>query len=132
LGSLRLIARSTSHVADTLLFERAALPTTNRTDPERIPNGPFEKFSENVVEQELHLGQCAVRWLEALTISPEATYSTTPWAKEFSDIVTAVAIMYEDSVLDRVKSLFTDGSFSSLEPVSITDLEVNCPQKVNS
>ena len=67
------------------------------------------------MEEELHLGQCAVRWLEALTV---------PWAKEFSDLVTAVAIIYEDSVLDRVKSLFTDGSFSSLEPVSITDLEV--------
>lgn len=76
------------------------------------------------MEHELHLGQCAVRWLEALTISSEATYSTTPWAKEFADIVTGVAIMYEDSVLDRVKALFTDGSFSSLEPVSISDLEV--------
>lgn len=76
------------------------------------------------MEQELHLGQCAVRWLEALTISPEATYQTIPWAKEFADMVTAVAIMYEDSVLNRVKSIFTDGSFSSLEPVSIPDLEV--------
>jgi hypothetical protein len=100
------------------------LPTTNRTDPERIPNGSFEKFSESVVEQELHLGQCVVRWLEALTIYPEATYLTTPWAKEFSDVVAAVAILYEDSVLDRVKGLFTDGSFSSLEPVAMKDLEV--------
>lgn len=107
-----------------MLFERAALPTTNRTDPERILNTSFEKFSEKIVKQELHLGQCAVRWLEALTISPEAAYTTIPWAKEFSDIVTAVAIMYEDSVLDRVKGLFTDGSFSSLEPVSVNDLEV--------
>ena len=110
------------------MFERAALPTTNSTDPERIPNGSFETFSESVVEQGLHLGQCAVRWLEALTISPEASYFTTPWAKELSDVVAAVAIMYEDSVLDRVKGLFTDGSFAPLEPVAITNLEVLSPR----
>lgn len=105
------------------------MPTTNRTDPERISNGSFKTFCESVVEQELHLGQCTVRWLEALTISPDASYLTTPWAKEFSDVVATVAIMYEDSVLNRVKALFTDGSFASLEPVAITDLEVISPRR---
>jgi hypothetical protein len=77
------------------------------------------------VEQGLHLGQCAVRWLEALTISPDATYTRDPWAKELLDVVTSVAIMYEDSVRDRVKALFTNGSFMSSEPVGIVDLEVH-------
>ena len=82
-------------------------------------------FSNEVVEGGLHLGQCAVRWLEALTVSPDATYASTPWAKEFADIVTSVAIMYEEYLLDRVRALFTDGSFSSAEPVSFADLEVS-------
>jgi hypothetical protein len=116
--------KSTSHVADTLLFERAALPMTNRNDPERLVNGSFEDFSHQVVEDGLHLGQCAVKWLEALTISSDATYLTVPWAKEFNEVVTSVAIMYEDSVLNRVKALFTESSFSSAGPVSLEDLHV--------
>ena len=116
--------RSTSHVADTLLFERAALPMPNRTDPDRVANGSFDAFSQEVVEQGLHLGQCALRWLEALTISPDATYCSCIWAKEFLDVVTTVAIMYEESIVDRVRSLFTDGSFASAQPVAMADLEV--------
>jgi hypothetical protein len=76
------------------------------------------------VEECAHLGQCAVRWLEALTISSDATYTNTPWAKEFLDVVTSVTIMYEDSVLGRVKALFTADSFSPAEPVALPDLEV--------
>lgn len=87
-------------------------------------NGSFEKFSEAIGEEGLHLGQCAVRWLEALTISPDATYLSDQWAKEFLDVVTSVAIMHEGSVLDRVKALFTNGSFQSTEPVAPADLEV--------
>jgi hypothetical protein len=100
------------------------LPTTNRTDPHRVPNGSIEKFSTDVMDEGVHLGQCAVRWLEALTISPDATYASTPWAKEFLDVVTSVTIMYEGSILDRVKALFTDSSFAAAEPVALHDLEV--------
>lgn len=116
--------KSTSHVADTLLFERAAMPMTNRTDPERLSNGSFEEFSNEIVEDGLHLGQCAVRWLETLTISPDATYLTVPWAKEFSEVVSSVSVMYEDSILDRVKALFTESSFSATEPIGLQDLQV--------
>jgi hypothetical protein len=119
--------RSTSHVADTLLFERAATQTTNRTDPERILNGSFEKFSQHVVEGGLHLGQCAVEWIEALTISSDATYLKDSWAKEFLDVVTNVGIMYEEALLGRVKALFTNGSFMSAEPISLTHLEAHPP-----
>ena len=100
------------------------MPTTNRTDPGRVPNGSLEKFSNDVMEEGVHLGQCAVRWLEALTISPDATYASIPWAKEFLDVVTSVTIMYEDSLLDQVKALFTDSSFAATEPVALHDLEV--------
>jgi hypothetical protein len=100
------------------------LLTTNRNDPEHVPNGSFEKFSNDIVEEGAHLGQCAVRWLEALTISSDATYTKTHWAKEFLDVVTSVTIMYEDSVLGRVKALFTADSFSATEPVALPDLEV--------
>jgi hypothetical protein len=116
--------KSTSHVADALLFERAALPTINRSDPDKLSNGSFEEFSSAVVEEGLHLGQCALRWLEALIISPDATYMNVAWAKEFTEIVTSVAIMYEDPVRDRVKALFTETSFSSAEPVATKDLYV--------
>jgi hypothetical protein len=118
-------------VADTLLFERAALPMTNRTDPERVSNGLFDKFANDVVEEGLHLGQCALRWLEALTISPEATYSSELWAKEFLDIVTTVSIMYEDSLVNKVRSLFTDGSFAASQPVANIDIEVFLPWTTN-
>ena len=119
--------KSTSHVADTLLFERAALPIANTNDPDRLSNGSFEEFSNAVVEEGLHLGQCAVRWLAALIISPDATYMTVPWAKEFGDIVSSVAIMYEDAVRDRVKALFTESSFASTEAVDVKDLHVSRP-----
>lgn len=121
-----VLYRSTSHVADTLLFERAALPSTNRTDPDHIPNGSFEAFSLDVAEEGLHLGQCAVRWLQALTISSDSTYATEPWAREFLDVATSVAIMYEESLLDRVKGVLTDSSFQSAGPIEITETEV-CP-----
>jgi hypothetical protein len=100
---------------------------TNRTDPERLSNGSFDVFCQNVLEEGLHLGQCALRWLEVLTISPSATYTTEVWAKEFLDVVTTVSIFYEGSLVDRVRSLFTDGSFASAEPVALSDLEVLFP-----
>jgi hypothetical protein len=100
---------------------------TNRTDPEHVANGSFDAFSQSVLEEGLHLGQCALRWLEALTISPAATYTTEIWAKEFLDVVTTVSILYEDSLVDRVRSLFTNGSFAAAEPVALSDLEVLFP-----
>lgn len=124
------MCRSTSHVADTLLFERASIVSTNRTDPDRISNGSFENFSQYIVEEGLHLGQCAVKWLEILTISIDATYLTDSWAKEFLDVVTGVAIMYEEAFLGRVKAVFTDGSFMTAEPVSMNDLEVCISSRV--
>jgi hypothetical protein len=107
------------------LFERASIPTTNQIDPERISNGSFEKFSQAVVEEELHLGQCAVKWLESLTISMDATYLKDPWPKEFLDVTTNVAIMYEGALLNRVKAVFNDGSFMAAEPIPMSHLEVS-------
>ena len=84
-------------MADTLLFERAAIPATNRSDPDHISVGTFEKFCKDVEQLGLHLGQCAVRWLETLLVSEEATYLTDPWAKEFLDVATMMAVVYEGS-----------------------------------
>jgi hypothetical protein len=118
--------KSTSHVADTLLFERAAGVTgTTRADPDRVSNGSFEKFSASVDDDGLHLGQTAVRWLELLLVSPDASYGTERWATEFLDVVTSVTIMYEDALLDRAKGLFTDGSFMAAEQVPAQEIEVN-------
>ena len=118
--------KSTSHVADTLLFERASGVTgTTRTDPDRVSNGSFEKFSASVDDDGLHLGQTAVRWLELLLVSPDASYGTERWATEFLDVVTSVTIMYEDALLDRVKALFTDGSFMAAEQIPAQEIEVN-------
>ena len=87
-------------------------------------NGSFEKFSQDVLEDSLHRGNCAVRWLEALTVSPDATYTTEPWAKEFLQVVTGIIILYEQSLLGRVKSLFTNDSFIPTESVAMHDIEV--------
>ena len=106
-----------------MLFERAALPATNRTDPERIANGSFDKFCRDVEDRGLHLGQCALLWLEGLTVSEDATYLTEPWAKEFLDVVTNVVVLHERSLLDRVKAVFND-SFMSAEPLPIVEVEV--------
>lgn len=112
-------------MADTLLFERAAIPATNRTDPERISIDTFEKFYRDIEEEGLHLTQCALRWLEAFLVSEEATYLTDPWPKEFLDVATMIAVVYEGALLDRVKAVFNDGSFISVEPVAVIDLEVH-------
>ena len=68
------------------------MPTASRKDPERLFNGSFETFGEAVGQEGLHLAQCAVRWLEALTISPDASYMKEQWAKEFLDTAMAVAM----------------------------------------
>lgn len=115
--------RSTSHVADTLLFERAAVPSASRKDPERLFNGSFEAFGEAVGKEGLHLGQCAVRWLEALTISSDASYMKEQWAKEFLDTAMAVATMYEQSLLDRTHALLSDSSFKPDFQISLVDVE---------
>lgn len=96
------------------------------SDPDRVANGSFEEFSAAVEEEGLHLGQTAVRWLEVLLVSGDASYPTERWATEFLDVVTSVAIMYEDVLLDRVKALFTDGSFMAAEKVPIQEIEVKC------
>jgi hypothetical protein len=119
--------KSTSHVADTLLFERAAVTGTTRSDPDRVANGSFEKFSAAVDEEGLHLGQAGVRWLEMLLVSEDASYTKERWATEFLDVVTSVAIMYEEALLDRVRPLFTNGSFMAEEPVPVVEIEVHNP-----
>ena len=86
--------------------------------------GTFETFCRDVEEQGLHLGQCAVKWLETLLVSTDATYLTDSWPKEFLDIATNMAVVYEGALLDRVKAVFNDGSFMSVEPVPLVDLEV--------
>ena len=50
---------------------------------------------------------------------------TDPWAKEFLDVATMMAVVYEGALLDRVKAVFNDGSFMSVEPVAVIDLEVH-------
>ena len=118
--------KSTSHVADTLLFERAATTELKGTEVDRVGSGiSFEKFSASVEEEGLHLGQTAVRWLEVLLVGPESSYASERWAAEFLDVVTSVAIMYEDALLDRVKALFTGGSFMSAETIPKEKIEVN-------
>lgn len=62
--------------------------------------------------------------METFLVSEEATYLTDPWAKEFLDVATMMAIVYEEALLDRVKAVFNDGSFMSVEPVAVIDLEV--------
>ena len=118
--------KSTAHVADTLLFERAAgtAGMARTSDPDRVANGSFEEFGKEVEEEGLHLGQTAARWLEVLLVSREASYRTERWATEFLDVVTSVTIMYEDVLLDRVKALFTDGSFMTGEKVPTQEIEV--------
>lgn len=65
-----------------------------------------------------------MRWLEALLVSEEATYLTDPWAKEFLDVATMMAVVYEGALLDRVKAVFNEDSFMSVEPIAVVDLEV--------
>ena len=65
-----------------------------------------------------------MRWLETLLVSEEATYLTDPWAKEFLDVATMMAVVYEGALLDRVKVVFNEGSFMSVEPIAVVDLEV--------
>jgi hypothetical protein len=114
--------KSTSHVADTLLFERAA-GTGVKVNPESVMAGAFEEFTQRAESAGFHLGQCAVRWLEQLFISEQATYLTVPWGKEFLDIVMAVAITYYDALRDRCRAPFRQGSFFPSEPVGEADLE---------
>lgn len=47
-----------------------------------------------------------------------------PWTKEFLDVATMMAVVYEGALLDRVKVVFDDGSFMSVEPIAVVDLEV--------
>jgi hypothetical protein len=98
--------------------------STTRADPETLPNGSFEDFCTQIAEEGLHLGQCAVKWLEALLISPDATYTTVLWTKEFAKIVTSVGVLYENNVSDRVRRLLDDWTFSSTKPVELIDLQV--------
>ena len=110
-----------------MLFERAAIPSTTRVDPDLLSNGSFEKFTQEITEQGLRLGPCAVRWLEALTISPDATYLSEAWSNDFVDVVVDVAIVYEQDLLERVKALFNDGSFESVDTIPLIEIEVISP-----
>jgi hypothetical protein len=59
-----------------------------------------------------------------LTVSPDATYLSEPWPKEFLDIVIDVATVYEQNLLDHTKMYFNDGSFKSLDPIPANEVEV--------
>jgi len=115
--------KSTSHVADTLLFERASMTNVKREEPDRVMQDSFDDFAKRVESSEFHLGQCAVRWLEELVISEKATYLTDSWAKEFLDVVMNVAILYYEAVRERSRRVFRDDSFSPSEPIEEKDLE---------
>ena len=115
--------KSTSHVADTLLFERASMTSVETEDPDRVMQDTFDEFAKRVESSEFHLGQFAIQSLEELLISEKATYLTDSWPKEFLDVVTSVAILYYEAVRERSRRVFRNDSFSPSEPFEERDLE---------